>query len=104
MKGFLKEMTREEIKEFDGKKVVCIYCDFDEKLNGEKTELPTKPFRILATYGGKWYTNGELYIHIYQRFTNTFLDFLARKGVSEEEARRLATNDLVTITGIYKKV
>lgn len=105
MKEF-REMTEADVKALDGKMVIKVYSDFDEKLNGlrPQTEYDNTPFAINAVFGGKWYTDEDgLYIHKREYTTNTGLDFIC-KGYSEEEARKMATNDKVTVTGIYKAV
>ena len=100
----LKEMTREEVVEFDGTEVVEVYSDFCEKLCGKKKTYSGEAFKIFALAIGTWYTNGDgLYIHVQECITNTMIDFLC-KGHSEEEARKLATNDKVTVTSVYKAV
>lgn len=115
----LREMTGAEVKALDGKMVIKVYSDFHEKLNGHETEYDNTPFAInTAIYGiiedykivfkseavfiGKWYTDEDgLYIHKREYATNTVLDFIC-KGYSEGEARKMATNDKVTVTSIYK--
>lgn len=99
----LREMTKAEVKELDGKRVITVYSDFDEKLNGHEREYSKIPFAITAVFIGKWYTDGDLYIHKQEYTTNTVLDFIC-KGYSETEARKMATNDVVTVTSICKKV
>lgn len=100
----LREMTKAEVKALGGKMVINVYSDFDEKLNGHETEYGKKPFAIIALSIGKWYTDEDgLYIHKTEYTTNTVLDFIC-KGYSEEEARKMATNDKVTVTSIYKAV
>lgn len=101
MKDF-REMTEAEVKALDGKKVIKVYSDFDEKLNGHETEYDKKPFAINAVFVGKWYTDEDgLYIHKIEYTTNTVLDFIC-KGYSKGEARKMATNDKVTVMSIYK--
>lgn len=98
----LREMTEVEVKILNGKKVIKVYSDFDEKLNGHETEYDKKPFAIHAVFVGKWYTDEDgLYINKEEYATNTVLDFIC-KGYSEEEARKMATNDKVTVTHIFK--
>lgn len=99
----LREMTEAEVKVLDGKRVIKVYSDFDEKLNGHETEYDKTPFAINALFVGKWYTDDEFYIHKMEYHTNTILDFIC-KGYTESEARKMATNDKVTVTAIYKKV
>lgn len=100
----LREMTKAEVKALGGKMVINVYSDFDEKLNGHETKYDKKPFAIVALSIGKWYTDDDgLYIHKRDDTTNTVLDFIC-KGYSEEEARKMATNDKVTVTHIFKAV
>lgn len=98
----LREMTEEEIRELDGKQVVSVYSDFEEKVNGKKTVYPETPFSLIITCG-KYYTDGEMIIHYGDHTINTWLDFIC-KGYDEEEARKKATNDKVTTTSIFKLV
>lgn len=100
----LREMTKAEVKALDGKMVINVYSDFEEKINGRETKYGKKPFTIIALSIGKWYTDDDgLYINKRECTTNTVLDFIC-KGYSEEEARKMATNDKVTVTSIYKVV
>lgn len=101
MKGF-REMNKEEIMTLDGKLVVELFNDFEEKVNGEARPVYDKPFPITTSLVGNWYTNDDgLYIHIKERCINTVLDFIC-DGYSEDEAKSLATNDKVTVTSIYQ--
>lgn len=101
MKGF-REMNKEEVKALDGKLVVELFNDFEEKVNGKARPVYDKPFPITTSLVGIWYTNDDgLYIHIQERFINTVLDFIC-DGYSEDEAKMLATNDKVTVTSIYR--
>ena len=101
MKGF-REMNENEIMALNGKFVIELFNDFDEKINGEARPVYDKPFPITTSLVGNWYTNDDgLYIHIRERFINTVLDFIC-DGYSEDEAKMLATNDKVTVTSIYQ--
>lgn len=98
----LKEMTKAEVEALDGKMVIQVYSDFYEKLNGCETKYDKEPFAIIARPIGRWYTDKDgLYIHKREYTKNTALDFLC-KGYSKEEACKMATNDEVTVTSIYK--
>lgn len=100
----LREMTKAEVKALDGKIVINVYSDFEEKINGHETKYSKKPFAITALSIGKWYTDEDgLYIHKRETTANTVLDFIC-KGYSDEEACKMATNNKVTVTSIYKVV
>ena len=100
MKGF-REMNEEEVNALNGKLVVELFNDFDQKLNGEARPVYDKPFPIITSLVGKWYTNEDgFYMHKREYTTNTVLDFIC-DGYSEDEAKMLATNDKVTVTSIY---
>lgn len=100
----LREMTEREVRAFDGTKVIKLYSDFDEKLNGKPTVYPKSAFPIHALPYGKWYTDGDgLYIHFSRHNINTVDDFLS-KGYEIKEAEKMATNDEVTVTSICKTV
>lgn len=59
----LREMTKAEVKALDGKMVISVYSDFEEKINGCETKYDKKPFAIIALSIGKWYTDDSgLYI------------------------------------------
>lgn len=101
MKGF-REMNKKEIMTLDGKLVVELFNDFEEKVNGEARPVYDKPFPITTSLVGNWYTDEDgLYIHKREYTTNTVLDFIC-DGYSEDEAKSLATNDKVTVTSIYQ--
>ena len=98
----LREMTKAEVNALDGKMVICVYSDFEEKMNGRETKYDKKPFAIVALSIGRWYTDDDgLYILREERTTNGFWDFIC-KGYSEEEARKMASYDRVTVTQIFK--
>lgn len=100
----LREMTKAEVKALDGKMVINVYSDFEEKMSGRETKYDKKPFAIIALSCDKWYTDEDgLYIQKGEYTTNTVLDYIC-KGYSEEEASKMATNDKVTVTHIYKVV
>ena len=101
MKGF-REMNKKEIMALDGKLVIELFNDFNEKVNNELDMAIDKPFPIITSPVGNWYTNDDgIYIHIKERCINTVLDFIC-DGYSEDEAKMLATNDKVTVTSIYQ--
>ena len=98
----IREMNEEEVKALNGKLVVELFNDFDEKLNGEARLVYDKPFPITTSLVGNWYTDEDgLYMHKREYITNTVLDFIC-DGYSEDEAKMLATNDKVTVTSIYQ--
>ena len=101
MKGF-REMNKKEIMALDGKLVVELFNDFEEKVNGEARPVYDKPFPITTSLVGNWYTNDDgLYMVIEEIYINTVLDLLCN-GYTEAEAKMLATNDKVTVTSIYR--
>lgn len=101
MKGF-REMNKEEIMALDGKLVIELFNDFNEKVNNELDMAIDKPFPIITSPVGNWYTNDDgLYIVIEEHNINTVLDLLCN-GYAEAEAKMLATNDKVTVTSIYR--
>nr|DAR85328.1 MAG TPA: hypothetical protein [Caudoviricetes sp.] len=105
MKNFRK-MTIAEIKAFDGTKVIRIYSDFDEKVNGHKTIETDEiyPINAIATSNKKYLTDDEgLYVVFSDHEINTEIDLIC-KGHGKEKARQLATYDVVTVTNIYKAV
>ena len=101
MKGFT-EMNKEEITALDGKLVIELFNDFNEKVNNELDMAIDKPFPIITSPVGNWYTNDDgLYMVIEEIYINTVLDLLCN-GYTEAEAKMLATNDKVTVTSIYR--
>ena len=101
MKGF-REMNKEEIMALNGKLVIELFNDFDEKLNGEARPVYDKPFPITISLVGNWYTNDDgLYIHIKERCINTVLDFIC-DGYSEEEALTPSENVISDSRAIVK--
>lgn len=80
----LREMTKEEINTLDGKMVVKVYSDFDEKVNGCETEYDKKPFHIFTIYTAhrKYYTDDDGMYVVFSEYTGD--------------------NGKVTVTSIYK--
>lgn len=105
MKNFRK-MTIAEIKAFDGTRVIRIYSDFDEKVNGRATVETDEayPINAVATSNRMYLTDDEgLYVVFSDEQINTEIDLIC-KGYGKENARELATCDVVTVTSIYKAV
>ena len=65
----LREMTKAEVKALDGKMLINVYSDFDEKLNGHETEYGKKPFAIIALSIGKWYTDDDGIYILFRDYT-----------------------------------
>lgn len=105
MKG-IRELTKQEVKALNNARVVTLYSDFDEKVNGHKSRYSGDPFLLTTAVTGdrKWYTNDDgLVIALYERTVNTWIDFIC-KGYTEIDARKMATNDTVLVTSIFKIV
>lgn len=101
-----RKMTKKEINALWKADVICVYRDFDEKMNNapqRDRNVEHVPFKINAVAVGEWLTDGNLIICRETRYINTFLDFLCR-GFTEDDAKRHATNDEVVTTSIYKRI
>lgn len=65
----LREMTKAEVNALDGKMVICVYSDFEEKMNGRETKYDKKPFAIIALSIGKWYTDDDGMYILFRDYT-----------------------------------
>lgn len=60
------KMSKKEIKELDGKRVICVYSNFYEKTSGEAwrdREAEHVPFGIITLPLGEWRSDGNLIIY-----------------------------------------